>query len=307
MNDYWRGRLESLEVIEPVDADRLCVFGLRCAGGDGLIYRTLDEALSDGSVGIGEVSDSGHVPHLKVDNKGDSLVFIMAGEHLVGAKQNRALNASVMVDAHAELVIDVSCVERGRWGYSSRCSRSSGTAAHSKLRSAVLRQSSRGYRSSGRPKSDQAAVWEEVGRKLHAVRSPSASDALMQAFERNASILEELERSARVPEDCCGAAFVIHGAIAGVELFDKPATLSKLWSKLVRSYAIDALEFPAAERAVDRGRVVDWLCCAAGAAVESFKSPGLGEDIRIEGHGVVGACLAVDGRPIHLEVFPENG
>jgi hypothetical protein len=39
------------------------------------------------------------------------------GEQLVGAKQNRILNMTVLVAAETEVTIPVSCVERGRWGY----------------------------------------------------------------------------------------------------------------------------------------------------------------------------------------------
>ena len=37
------------------------------------------------------------------------------GEQLAGGKQNRVLNASILVPAKSELPIPVTCVERGRW------------------------------------------------------------------------------------------------------------------------------------------------------------------------------------------------
>ena len=68
-----------------------------------------------------------------------------------------------------------------------------------------------------------------------------------------------------------------------MELFDKPQTFAKLWSKLARSYAIDALEDadggiqPGGKR-VGREEVMAWLHSATEATAESFKSPRLGED-----------------------------
>jgi hypothetical protein len=35
----------------------------------------------------------------------------------------------------------------------------------------------------------------------------------------------------------------------------------------------------------------------------STVSPGLGDDVRLQGDGVVGAGLVVDDRPVHVELF----
>jgi hypothetical protein len=47
------------------------------------------------------------------------MVLILDGEELVGAKQNRIVNTTILVAAGAEIVIPVSCVEQGRWTYKS--------------------------------------------------------------------------------------------------------------------------------------------------------------------------------------------
>ena len=70
-----------------------------------------------GALEVSEVSDGGSVPSLKVTNKGEKAVFLMAGEHLQGGKQNRVVNASILIGAKSEVPIPVSCVERGRWAY----------------------------------------------------------------------------------------------------------------------------------------------------------------------------------------------
>ncbi len=63
------------------------------------------------------------------------------GGELIGAKQNRIANASFLVPAESELVIDVSCVEAGRWGRRRRERFSSGeTILSSKLRRTMSRR-----------------------------------------------------------------------------------------------------------------------------------------------------------------------
>ena len=63
-------------------------------------------------VRITEVDEEGSVPELRVANLGDLPLLLLDGEQLVGAKQNRILNITVLVAAQTEVTIPVSCVER---------------------------------------------------------------------------------------------------------------------------------------------------------------------------------------------------
>ena len=78
-------------------------------------YLTLDEALGVKALRIEETSDAGTVPELRVLNDGDVAVLLLDGEELVGAKQNRVLNLSILVPPGSSITIPVSCVEHGRW------------------------------------------------------------------------------------------------------------------------------------------------------------------------------------------------
>ncbi|MGB9626717.1 MAG: ARPP-1 family domain-containing protein [Phycisphaerae bacterium] len=190
-------------------------------------------------------------------------------------------------------------------GLPSRWFRSSGRSSHSHLRTMMSRDALESYRATGRPLSKQDEVWREVSRKLEAMDSVSASDALDQAYEDHSSRLEEVLQKARMPEDCCGVVFAFGGRIAGMDLFDKPSTLSKLLPKLVKAYAIDALEHRELEKTVDREAVAKWLRSAQEATCEPFDSPGLGCDVRIEARqNLIGAGLVVDDQPVHVELFP---
>src|SRR5258708_8881958 len=106
--------LQTIEVDVLQESPGFQVFGLR-APGDGLSYVTMDEALEAGALEITEVTETGQVPTLKVLNRSDRMVFLMAGEQVIGAKQNRVLNASYMVAPLSEMPVPVSCVEAGRW------------------------------------------------------------------------------------------------------------------------------------------------------------------------------------------------
>ena len=124
----------AIRVGSPVQYDGLSVFPLFLDPVDEVQYVLSDEAIDAGSVAVEEVSEGGSVPDLAVENKGDVRVLFLEGEELVGAKQNRILNTSVLVAAGSKTKIPVSCVEAGRWGYKSQHFSSGGTHSPSKLR-----------------------------------------------------------------------------------------------------------------------------------------------------------------------------
>jgi hypothetical protein len=297
--------LSNLEILSPIRAGKLQVFGLRHPLSSSLAYLTLDEALKTGVFDITEVSEGGTVPTLKVSNRTGMLVFLMAGEELVGAKQNRVLNVSIMVPASSDLPVPVSCVEAGRWRYTSDKFSSAGTSSHTRLRRVMSLKAKHFYRSSGRPLSDQSEVWEEVDSKLQGMKSSSPSQALHQVYEDHGRVLKDLYESASAPEGSHGAVFCVGGGVAGIDVFDNPSTLAKLWPKVLRSYAIDALEAPDGMPEVTLDGVKAWLGKILEAKIERYDSPGLGEDLRFDSGDLGGGSLVVEGQPVHAEVFPE--
>jgi hypothetical protein len=297
--------LGTIEVGEPLVAETLRIYPLRWTIAEGSPYVTLDEALADGAIDVTELGEGGSVPTIQVRNRSDRRVFLMAGEHLVGAKQDRVLNASLMVPALGELPIPVSCVESGRWRPRSSQFASGGTSSHGGLRAMMSKHASDAYHAEGRPSSDQGEVWREVSRKLDAMGSISGTNAYFKVYEDNRKRLDDLLAHASAPEGACGAAFVARGKLVGLDLFDRPSTLAKLWAKLFGAYALDAIEPTAqgATTAPGTDEIARWVHSGASATASTFQSPGLGSDIRLKASDLVGAGLVVEERPIHLELF----
>ena len=241
-SDALKTWLTGLEIMEPIRSGPLQVFGLRKQSLSPLSYATLDEALQEESLEVTEVNQAGEVPHLKVINRGDSRVFLMAGEELVGAKQNRVLNVSLVVDGHSEVEVPVSCVEQGRWRYASPKFGVSPGSAHRVLRAKLAHQAGKAYDRSGVPHSDQAEVWKEIRGKLHRLNSHSPSDALLQAYLDHAKPLDAICQDIPPTEGAVGVVYVVARRIAGMDIFRTPSTLHKLSPKLVRVSALDSLE-----------------------------------------------------------------
>src|SRR4051812_33848185 len=138
-------------------------------------YVTLDEALPLG-FRIREVSEAGAVPELLVENPLAQDVLLYDGEELVGAKQNRILNVSVLVEAGSKLPIPVSCVEEGRWHAQSAAFGAAPHTAHPRLR----RRKAEALHAEPLARGiAQADVWEEVALTADrlAVASPTRANA----------------------------------------------------------------------------------------------------------------------------------
>src|SRR5688572_21551670 len=109
--------LADLTAGEPLVHGPLTVIPLLSPGAPDPGWLTLTEA--GDAITIEEVSEAGAVPTLRLVSSADRPVLLLDGEELIGAKQNRVLNTTVLVGAHSRLTIPVSCVEQGRWRYAS--------------------------------------------------------------------------------------------------------------------------------------------------------------------------------------------
>ena len=137
-------------------------------------------ATGDASKLVMDELDEAAVPTLRVRNLGDTPALVVEGEHFLGGKQNRALNATILVQARAELDIPVSCLEQGRWGHR-QAYRRDGAFAAARVRSVQNAGVARSMRQTGSRDGDQAAVWSEINEMLSqaSVGSPTAAAADM--------------------------------------------------------------------------------------------------------------------------------
>jgi hypothetical protein len=271
-------------------------------------YQILDEALAAGTSKVTEVSDSGSVPELQFLNEGDTPVLLLDGEELVGAKQNRVLNLSILAPAHEAITIPVSCVERGRWSYSSRKFRTVDRVHYSRGRSAKAASVSSFMASEGSRRSDQSEVWQNISEKSARLNVSSQTDSMSDVYEDRKRAVEEFVRGSTNTKNQIGAIFGIDGVVAGIDFFDASETFSKLMPKLVRSYALDAVETPVQGKSVmPISEVCRFMEILMTSKTNQFSSLGLGEDVRLDSQMISGGALINDGRVIHLGAFPIIG
>lgn len=292
-----------------LEHENLAVQALLGSNGRAPDYLTLDEALKEGLARVTEVSEAGRVPELLFENRADRRVLLVDGEELEGAKQNRVLNLSIMVPARTTLRIPVSCVEAGRWRRLSGHFSSSERMQYARGRARKLAQVSASLERHRRPLSDQGAVWQDIDAKMESMRVSSPTRAMSDIYKNYRLRLEEYVKVLKALPDQCGAVFFINGRPVGLELFDAAQTYGKYLAKIIRGYALDALDAPGPEGAgkpLEPTLASRLLQALRRAEVQRFPATGEGQDIRFTTRSLQGAALEVDGHLVHLLAFCRN-
>jgi hypothetical protein len=289
--------LDTFQLGEPVKHRGIVVTPLFPRRDPVAAYITLDEALPRG-LRITETSDSGSVPELFVENPTDSSVLLYDGEELVGAKQNRILNVSVLVGAGAKLPIPVSCVEQGRWSRRSDVFSSARHVSHANLRRRKAETLAAQPLALGLAQGD---VWSEVQEKQARMGVRSSTSASRDTFEAYAKWLGGLESAFPLVPGQCGAVFGLGDDLC-LDAVSRPDAFALLWPKLRAGYLLDALE-RLDRRASSVERVAGLVDAVTEARVTRGPSAGLGEDVRLRGTGVIGSGLELDGEVIQLSAF----
>ncbi|MGQ0656005.1 MAG: ARPP-1 family domain-containing protein, partial [Betaproteobacteria bacterium] len=261
----------------------------------------LDDAVDRGLAEVTEVSREGSVPELAFENRSAEKILLVDGDELVGAKQNRILNITLLVGGGVKVNIPVSCVEQGRWSYNSRSFGSARRALFARARAKKMVRVSESLRQRGDRRSDQSEVWADVAAKVAFCRAESDTMAMADAYDKTASRLEDYVRAFRAQPRQVGAVVALDGRVTGLEVFDSAAAFSRYLEKLVRANAMDALETagrPASPPSPEE--VQAFLAKVQRADAETFKALGDGEDVRLRGKSVAGAALLAEGRVVHL-------
>ena len=80
--------------------------------------KLLDDLLDKKEIEAYEVSEQGTVENIGLKNLSVFHTLIIDGEAVIGAKQNRIAQTTIILSPKSETIIPVNCVEKGRWSYS---------------------------------------------------------------------------------------------------------------------------------------------------------------------------------------------
>ena len=249
---------------------------------------------------------SAEVPTLVADNPTDRPALLVAGETVVGGRQNRVLNVSVLIDAKGHVLVPVSCVEQGRWHEGGDFQRGSSFATR-RVRRAKTVGVVESVRQSGIKDSDQGAVWNVVGSELHRLKTFSSSAALSAAdnhIESDATLaraIEELEAFGALPGQC--GVVVAHGSrVVSAEVFATPTMLAAHWGALTRGMLLDAPESEPTSRP-SATQALRFLRRIASSTPIITDGVGLGREHHVRTSRLVAQTLVVDATIVHATAF----
>ncbi len=275
------GGVPELRPLAPVSYKNLTIFpvmGRDLQGSDA--YITLDEGTKAGTVVITErgggqsaqaplrhprsanaqrqhVAYTGgggaSVNELALVNRSGKKLLLLAGEVVVGGKQDRIVQEDRLIPpVSIPVALNVFCVEHGRWtprnaGYNSGGGSapvasapddgkfsSLGAVAHPKLRAAA------------QDKKVQGEVWKEVSENNVKLGTANSTDTYQEVYKsgRVGAQMEDyvraLEREVLRP-GVVGVVIARNGKVVWADIFASQRLFASYWPKLLKSYVVDAL------------------------------------------------------------------
>lgn len=290
--------LGACRVLGTLRHGNLAVVAVTGAPAAGPALESLDEAMGRGKVLIRETGQGGTVNTLLLENHGERAVFIMAGEILAGAKQDRILQQDVILPTGGKPVpVAAFCVEHGRWREQSAAFYSEKAAAPVAVRQAA--QASK----------NQSVVWQEVASNNAALAVTATTGSLSETYKRGRMVTVRkafVDALARLPRNfpsAHGVVVLVNGRVVGADLFQDPKLFASLWAKLLDSYIAEAARREGESAATLSENAEAYLLKARQARITLGPTPGAGSQISLEGQGLKGAGVLL-GRPVHLDLFP---
>ncbi len=265
-------------------------------------FAGLGEAVKNGWIEITEI-EGGRVPQVRISNLSSRILFLMGGEILTGAKQDRILAADILLAPGTKnLVAPVFCVEHGRWTAVTPAFTTKGNIGTFELRAKAMEKSG----------GAQSEIWDRVTEQNARVGAASPTGAYQDAYERpeNKAKIEEIEKKMsaipRLMTDTIGVVIGLAGKVVSVDIFADPEMFRVQWPKILRSSALSALT-DRPDIALPQSAAADFLKDLAGKSYQAKKALDMGTEYSCLGATVTAQALVLDRDAIHLAAFAQDG
>ncbi len=184
------------------------------------------------------------VNQLLLRNDSDRYLYLMAGEVIKGARQDRIIGNDTVIKPHSGwVVMDVFCVESGRWSYEGAKFEGTGKVGHSTLR--YVAQSGK----------EQGEVWNEVatkradlGKSAGIAALPGEESGTMEAAYSSEQVQEmvkpylaALADLPRLEPHILGVVVCYGDKMLATDIFGSETLFARLYPQLLESYAMDVV------------------------------------------------------------------
>jgi hypothetical protein len=299
-----------IQILDFQVSDSISVLQFESAGKDSSEYITFSKALERNEIEVKEVSESGSVNNLFVINRSEYFVFFMDGDVLSGAKQNRVLNASVLLYPGSKTNVPVSCIESGRWRYSSPVFTGSDYCAPAFMRSSKASNVKDNLETSGSFKSDQREVWRRVGVVLSRQNVKSGTSDLSEVYTRKRQAFKSQTDNFICNDSSNGFAVFLENRILSVDVFNRSDACKEYFHKILRGVAMEITPGNTSAGNLDREKASSTLASLLNSINDMkqdlHQSVGAGTEKRFGDNAYTGFELSFEDKLVHLAALKIN-
>ena len=289
---------DKVAILNYVEADNLRIFPLTFSG-TAKSFISLKDALDKGLVVVQEKNE-GEVNTVMLKNKGTSAVFAMAGEVVLGAKQDRMIENDIIIPPNSGWIeVSVYCTEHGRWSGSSK-----------EFASADINVSP-SVRANARQNKDQGQVWSEVAKNQEKVMGENSETGAFRDIYDSKSYQGDRDKYFKKFENLVENNTSIKGVIVCVgsdvlciDLFSSNSMFEEYWYKLLDSYIVEAMGGDD-DGSVSLEEAKDFLKEFDDVAVKDEYSPGSGDLYELDSGETQGSAVLSGGALVHTDLFPQ--
>ncbi len=273
-------------------------------GHDSFTYVSAASAMEQNLIQVKELDEAGSVNHLLVVNLSKQYVFMMDGDILAGAKQNRVVNTSILLPPESKTDIPVSCVESGRWRNVSADFAPTDYAAPSSLRMEKARQVKTSLKARRGFASNQGAIWDTVSRFEAQSQVSSKTSNLSDVYSRKRAEFDKFVSAFQCNESANGVAIFRGRRLLSLDAFNRRQIFREYFPKILRGVALEVCnekhEREPLGEAEAKFRVLDFFDSFDALPWEAYKAVAAGEERRFETETLAGFVLDAGGHMIHL-------
>ena len=291
---------------------------------------SLSRALESNLVEIREIGESGSVPELQVINGSDRLVLGLDGEEIVGAKQNRVLQTTILFAPRSETLIPVNCVEAGRWQYTGNDKFAhSGYHMSKRQRSRKVRSVNVSLHAAQSFAGDQNETWDGISEMNQTFACESPTGASKDVYAMTARLIHKYLQAFPCTEGQTGLLVLNrNGGVEGFDLTSNASVYGDNHTGLLRSYLTSVLmeerlqgRFSPNEVISDTGgedrssahvrelqdKGIEFIRTSfAESKTHAFDGVGLGQELRFDEDTSVGSALIWQDAVMHCTCFQHD-
>ena len=290
--------IEDLSILNPVNQDGLTLYPIILNNEikmEGL--ELFDDLYDRDQVKALEIGEAGIVQEITLKNESLSNLLLFDGEAIIGAKQNRISERTVILQSNSETQIPVNCVERGRWQFDEdvHFAKSNFSASpRMKSRKAHLLNNDECHKV-------QDTMWGEIDELSMKLNASSATDDLGEVLRTRESKLRSsgIDEIFKTP---CNGFLVLGTDNPFIELYHDKQVCVKQIRKSFVSWIADAesskvkTEFADPKYFINRFIETNWVDDKAVGIEKSFKSTSSSSDCH-------GRTVMMDDKFIHSNFF----